>query len=149
VVPAAREQHTKDRSGFDIATLLRMDDASHVLVTIEVKYVDSFSSVKLDPQRYTDSLKTIGLSATDASDLSARGASQFLRSVLLTHSVQRRGIAGASVPKIDSSLAVVLGRDDDRSAARVVDEVGRAQNALLTAFGGTTSSSKPARPEMN
>ena len=38
-----RQHHTNDRSGFDIAALLELAGGTHTLLTIEVKYIDSFS----------------------------------------------------------------------------------------------------------
>ena len=58
-----RKFHTQDRSGFDIAALVRLADDRRMLVTIEVKYTDSFSSTKLDPDRqpYPAYLAALGL----------------------------------------------------------------------------------------
>lgn len=119
-----RQHHTNDRSGFDIAALLELAGGTHTLLTIEVKYIDSFSPAKLDPSKegYASALSACGIKEAETQTLTAAGGSQFLRSVLLTDSVRRKGIAGATTPAIDEALAVVLGRVDDVSAQRVVEK---------------------------
>lgn len=114
-----KEHHTGDRSGFDIAghQILRSGD-SHLL-SIEVKYVDTFSAKKVDYDRYDEHLTALGLSRRATDRLVAAGGSQFLRSLMLTDSVRRRGVRGEG--RIDHSLAVVLARSGDRQARRVVD----------------------------
>ncbi len=118
-----RERHTNDRSGFDAAAYLRLPDGADALVTIEVKYTDSFSPARLDPLRYEQALRDYGLQAPDAEAIVNAGGSQFLRSVLLTDSLRRRGIGGIG-PGIGRALAVVLCRGNDRTAAKVVDAIG-------------------------
>ncbi|MDT0353146.1 hypothetical protein RM445_26895 [Pseudonocardia sp. DSM 45834] len=49
-----RAEHTGDRSGFDIAAVVRAVDGRRVLITLEVKCTDSFSRARLDPNRYLD-----------------------------------------------------------------------------------------------
>lgn len=118
-----RAHHTGDRSGFDVAALLRLEDGSRLLVSVEVKYVDSFSPAVLELGRYHDHLTAIGLDDAATAAIVASGASQFLRSVLLTESVRRAGLRGES--SIEHSLAAVLGREDDRTADSAVDVVAR------------------------
>jgi hypothetical protein len=43
-----KEEHTGDRSGFDIATHQILESGDSHLLTIEVKYVDTFSAKKVD-----------------------------------------------------------------------------------------------------
>lgn len=38
-----RDRHTGDRSGFDIAAYLRLQSGERLLVSIDVKYADTFS----------------------------------------------------------------------------------------------------------
>jgi hypothetical protein len=113
-----RDLHTGDRSGFDIAPFLRLEDESTLLLTVEVKYVDTFSRAKLDPARYADALAATGIDPAEARRIVDSGGSQFLRSVLLTDSVRRHGIRGEG--GVDQALAVVLARHDDRPASKVV-----------------------------
>lgn len=70
-----RELHTGDRSGFDIAALLALRDGRHLLLTIEVKYVDSFSPAKLDLNRYAGVLDAPGVDRGTAAALVAAGGS--------------------------------------------------------------------------
>ena len=120
-----RAEHTGDRSGFDIAAAVRAADGRWVLITVEVKYVDTFSSAKLNPDDYRDALERVGMNIETAQSLVDSGASQFLRSVLLTESVRRGGTSGRA--PFDEAVAVVLSRDDDATAASVVRLVRRAQ----------------------
>ena len=109
-----REQHLGDRSAFDIAAAVRAVDGARMLITIEVKYTDTFSPAKLDPADYEAALQELGLDTAAAQRLVEAGASQFLRSVLLTDSVRRGGKSGGD--PVDDVLAVVLCRDDDHKA---------------------------------
>ena len=118
-----RELHTGDRSGFDIASYLRLADGSRLLLTIEVKYVDTFSPTKLVTKRYATLLHQIGLDDAATQQIVNAGGSQFLRSVLLTDSVLRHGVRRAG--GVDHAMAVVLGRAEDRAAARVVAALQR------------------------
>jgi hypothetical protein len=103
--------HTGDRSGFDVAAAARTEDGRSLLLTVEVKYTDDFSRAPLDPPAYAAALERLGIGADTAARLVAGGASQFLRSVLLTDSVRRGGRSGQRT--VDEVLAVVLCRDDD------------------------------------
>jgi hypothetical protein len=116
-----RDEHTGDRSGFDLAAAVCLSDGTRALISVEVKYVDSFSAAKLDPVRYARHLSAAGLDARAASRIVAAGGSQFLRSVLLTESVRRKGVRGEA--SLEHSLSVVLGRHDDPAADRVVRAV--------------------------
>ena len=138
-----RDDHTRDRSGFDLVALLSLDDGARALLSVEVKYVDSFSPSPLEPKWYADHLSASGIDEEAVSAIVDAGASQFLRSVLLTESVRRHGLRGET--GIDRALSVVLARDDDPAAdnaVRVLQEhvprVATARwghTALLTAAG--------------
>lgn len=126
-----RQSHTRDRSGFDIAAMLRLEDGQTQLVSVEVKYVDSFSAKPLDPERYRDHLDALGLNSTTTQTIVAAGGSQFLRSVLLTESVRRRGLRNDG--GTDRCLSVVLARSDDTAADLAVQLVGEAAPAVAVA----------------
>lgn len=113
-----RAHHTGDRSGFDLAALLRLDDGARLLVSVEVKYVDSFSPTPLQPDRYREHVDAIGLTPETTQAIVANGASQFLRSVLLTESIRRSGLRGELT--LDRALSVVLAREDDPAATDAV-----------------------------
>lgn len=100
-------------------------DGSRLLLTIEVKYVDSFSRAKLGAKRYARHLEAVSLDAEATDELVSTGCSQFLRSVLLTDSVRRGGLTGVpgDEARIEHSLAVVLAREDDQTARDVVDRL--------------------------
>ncbi|NYJ00257.1 hypothetical protein HNR19_000955 [Nocardioides thalensis] len=110
-----------DRSGFDIATHQVLGTGDSHLLTVEEKYIDTFSVKKVDYGRYQEHLAALGLSKGATDQLVADGCSQFLRSVMLTDSVRRRGVRGGS--GIDHAMAVVLARADDMQARRVVDAI--------------------------
>ncbi|MGD9525536.1 MAG: hypothetical protein AB7V44_01975 [Pseudonocardia sp.] len=126
-----RERHTGDRSGFDLAAVLRLDGGGRALVSVEVKYVDSFSPARLDPTDYAEHLAATGIGTDAASAIVAAGGSQFLRSVLLTESVRRTGIRGES--RLDRALSVVLARADDPTAERAVHVLQKQAPAVATA----------------
>lgn len=132
-----RAAHTDDRSGFDIGAALRTADDRRMLLTIEVKYTDRFSSAPLDPVRYADALRRVGIDDDTAAHLVKAGASQFLRSVLLTDSVRCGGTSG--VDPLDAALAVVLSRDDDGVAEAVVERLAEEQSAVPVAWWGMTA----------
>lgn len=116
-----RGHHTGDRSGFDIAAYLRLESGERLLVSIEVKYVDTFSNEKLKWKDYSQHLEETGLDKAACEDIVESGGSQFLRSVLLTDSLRRRGLRGGG--EVDRTLAVVLARGADPSAKKVVQKV--------------------------
>lgn len=117
-----RDLHTGDHSGFDIAAYLRLQDGKSLLVSIEVKYVDTFSPKKLTwAGSYPQHAVAAGLNQTAFEGVVASGGSQFLRSLLLTDSLRRTGLRGAG--EVDRSLAAVLARGDDRSARKVVGTI--------------------------
>lgn len=118
-----RERHTNDRSGFDAAAYAELEDGTGLLVTVEVKYTDSFSRAALSPDRYAEALAASGFDRSAAEEIVRAGGSQFLRSVLLTDSIRRTGVDGDG-PPLDHALAVVLCREDDQSAAKVVTAIG-------------------------
>lgn len=123
-----RTEHTNDRSGCDIACCLSLEDGRRVLVTIEVKYTDSFSAKPLDFARYQDHLAELGLTEQATAALVAAGCSQVLRQVLITDSVRRRGVATGVGPEghVDAVVAVVLAREDDAKARRVTQALDAA-----------------------
>ncbi|WP_343981557.1 PGN_0703 family putative restriction endonuclease [Pseudonocardia aurantiaca] len=129
-----RLEHTCDRSGFDIAAAVRTSDDRRMIITVEVKYTDRFSASAFEPARYLEALRYVGIDVTRAERIVAAGGSQFLRSVLLTDSVRRGGKSG--VDPLDAALAVVLSRDDDRTAARVVQGVAEEQPTVSVAWWG-------------
>ncbi len=126
-----REHHTGDRSGFDLAAVLRLDDGTRALVSIEVKYVDSFSAAPLVPSRYARHLAATGIGPGAVSTIVGAGGSQFLRSVLLTESVRRTGIRGET--RLDHALSVVLARADDLTADAAVRVVSKQAPQVRTA----------------
>jgi hypothetical protein len=126
-----REEHIGDRSGFDLAAIVCLQNGTRALVSVEVKYVDTFSSAKVDPVRYAEHLSSTGLAGRAASAIVGAGGSQFLRSVLLTESVRRRGIRGET--SLEGALSVVLGRHDDPTADRVVQALNDQAPHLATA----------------
>ncbi len=123
-----RTEHTNDMSGADIAACLALLDGRRALVTIEVKYTDTFSSKPVDWSRYEDHLTALGLDEAATSALVKSGCSQVLRQVMITDSVRRSGLTSAvgSHGRVDAGLAVVLAREDDRTARRVVDDLDEA-----------------------
>jgi hypothetical protein len=126
-----RAKHTGDGSGFDLAAIVCLSKGRRALVSVEVKYVDSFSPAKLDPVRYAEHLSLTGIAMREASAIVGAGGSQFLRSVLLTESVHRRGIRGET--SLEEALSVVLGRHDDPTADRVVEALQEQAPDLKTA----------------
>lgn len=116
-----RNLHTGDHSGFDVAAYLRLGSGERLLVSIEVKYVDTFSPKKLKWEDYSQHLEETGLDEAACEDIVESGGSQFLRSVMLTDSLRRRGLRGGG--EVDRTLAVVLARGADRSAKKVVRKV--------------------------
>lgn len=122
-----KHEHTGDRSGFDLAAAAQTTPGDRVLITVEVKYVDTFSPRKLDPAHYTRHLEALGITESAATELAELGASQFLRSVMLTESVRRRGLRNDG--GLDTAVAVVLCRPDDTQARQVVEAVAQACTA--------------------
>lgn len=117
-----RELHTEDHSGFDVAAYLRLRSGDSLLVSIEVKYVDTFSPKKLTwAGGYPKHAVAAGLGQKAFEGIVAAGGSQFLRSLLLTDSLRRTGLRGSH--EVDRTLAVVLARGDDRSARTVVSTI--------------------------
>ncbi|MGO4341524.1 PGN_0703 family putative restriction endonuclease [Pedococcus sp. 2YAF34] len=127
-----RELHTADQSGFDIAAYLVLSDGQRLLVTVEVKYTDSFSAKKMTWERYAAHLQAAGLAERAMQDIVRAGGSQFLRSVSLTDSLRRRGVR--SGPGVGRVLAVVLGRGDDKSARAVVNKITEYRPSTPVAF---------------
>jgi hypothetical protein len=128
--------HTGDGSGFDIAALLRLDDRRRVLVTIEVKYTDSFSpgfkgdTLRRKTTQHEPHLAALGIpTEVGTALLRDRETSQFLRSVMITESAVRRGLRGDE--QLDGGLAVVLALDADQNARRGV-QFWRARSVRVT-----------------
>ena len=141
-------ENTDDKSGFDIAAAVRTADDRRMLISIEVKYTDSFSPAKLEPKEHRLLLDEIGIDADTTKALVGGGCSQFLRSVLLTHSVGRGGKARRA--PLDSAMAVVLCRDNDATAQKVVDLLRSAQSTVPVMLWGLGSFLDAAarRPEL-
>lgn len=116
-----KEHHTGDRSGFDLAAYQFLYSGQDLLLSIEVKYIDTFSPKKIDYARYEPHLSELGLSRAATEKLVTGGCSQFLRSLMLTDSVRRRGVRGSG--RIHQASAVVLARSGDKQARRVVAAV--------------------------
>lgn len=126
-----RWAHTGDKSAFDIAACVTLETSPdeqrqpgrRLLLSIEVKYTDSFSKDKVSWIKYGPFLKALGLTEKSTSQLVDRGCSQVLRQVMITESVVRTGLVpGASgLGRVDEGVAVVLARHDDQSARKVVD----------------------------
>jgi len=119
-----RWAHTDDRSGFDIAACAGLSGGDRLLVSVEVKYTDSFSSKPLVTwDRYEDQLAAIGLDEPTTKQLVKSGCSQVLRQVMITASVGRIGLfpGVGEEGRVQEVLAVVLAREDDQKAKDVVD----------------------------
>lgn len=128
-----RRAHTNDKSGADVAACLHLADKTRTLITIEVKYTDTFSSAPVLWTRYEEQLKHLGLDEQSTKDLVEAGCSQVLRQVMLTDSVKRGGITPDAGPdgKVDSAIAVVLARHDDESAKRVAETLDEAIGSVV------------------
>ena len=123
-----RAAHTNDMSGADIAACIATATGERALVTIEVKYTDTFSPKPVEWPRYEQHLRHLGLDEEATRTLVAAGCSQVLRQVMMTESVRRRGVAptAGAGGQVDLGLAVVLAREDDKTARRVVDVLNGA-----------------------
>jgi hypothetical protein len=125
-----RWAHTGDKSGFDIAVCLTIKTPQNepgppgrrLLLSVEVKYTDSFSKDKVSWIKYRPHLEALGLTEKTTRELVEGGCSQVLRQVMITNSVVDTGLVpGASgLGRVDVGMAVVLARHDDRSAREVV-----------------------------
>lgn len=122
-----RTEHTGDMSGCDIACCLGLTDGRRVLVTIEVKYVDTFSARPVVWDRYEKHLTALGLDEAATAALVNAGCSQVLRQVMITDSIRRRGLATGVGPggRVDEAVAVVLAREDDETARGVAKTLDR------------------------
>ena len=128
-----RWAHTGDKSGFDVAACLTLKGSPDVpsrsgrrlLVSIEVKYTDSFSKDKVTWVKYRPHLEALGLTEQTTRELVDRGCSQVLRQVMITDSVVRTGLVpGANGRgRVHQGMAVVLARHDDRSAQEVAERL--------------------------
>ena len=122
-----RTEHTNDLSGCDIACCVALEDGRRALVTIEVKYTDTFMN-EVTWSRYEQHLTALGLDHAATAALVKAGCSQVLRQVMITDSVRRCGLASGVGPngQVDVGLAVVVARQDDKVARRVVQALDEA-----------------------
>ena len=123
-----RWAHTGDRSGFDIAACVGVEPGRRLLLSIEVKYTDSFSSDLVTWERYGKWLAAIDLHEPGTRILVADGCSQILRQVMITDSVRRVGLVPevGATGQVQEAMAVVLARADDDTACEVVAAVDAA-----------------------
>ena len=84
-----RWPHTNDRSGCDIAACLTLSGDLRMLITVEVKYTDTFSSDKVTWIKYAHHLRRLGVDESALKQLVDLGCSQVLRQVD-AHRVHRR-----------------------------------------------------------
>lgn len=128
-----RAEHTNDMSGSDIAACLLLTDDRRVLITIEVKYTDSFSPKPITWSRYAKHLSALGISESATQRLVKAGCSQVLRQVMITDSVRRQGLAAGrdGDGRVDDGLAVILAREDDSRARRVATTLDRAVGNII------------------
>ncbi|MEJ2888729.1 PGN_0703 family putative restriction endonuclease [Actinomycetospora aeridis] len=129
-----RSRHTGDGSSFDIAAPLRLGGHRRVFLSIEVKYTDDFSSgvaardLATKLEQYRPHLDALGIGDARREPLLRGRTFQFLRSVMLTDSVVRRGLRGDD--RLDGGLATVV--------APAADAVAREAVATVSAALGTT-----------
>jgi hypothetical protein len=128
-----RSAHTGDMSGCDIAACLELTDGRHVLLTVEVKYTDTFSAKPVAWDRYEEHLTALGLDEVKTAALVEAGCSQVLRQVMVSDSTRRRGLApGAGhVGHVDAAVAVVLAREDDTAAREVTETLDLAVGDIV------------------
>jgi hypothetical protein len=128
-----RKSHTGDMSGCDIAACLELGDGTRTLVTIELKYTDTFSAEPVSWTRYQRHLEELKLDEQSTAALVGAGCSQVLRQVMLTNSVRLRGVAPDAGPEgqVDRAIAVVLGRHDDTHAQHVAETLNAAVGSIV------------------
>ena len=129
-----RRQHLDDGSAFDAVVAARQDDGRRLLVTVEVKYIDTFSRDKKNADKdakYRRFSQQFGMADGAFDQLGGPSTRQLLRNVLLTESVRRGGRDGGTT--FDDAITLVLARDDDAAARRAVDAVDRHRGSLPTA----------------
>ncbi|MCF6376431.1 hypothetical protein L2K70_02335 [Nocardioides KLBMP 9356] len=128
-----RQSHTDDKSGADVAACLDLTDNTRTLITIEVKFTDTFSPAPVRWTRYEEHLMSLGLDEEATKRLVDAGCSQVLRQVMLTDSVRRRGITADSGPDgaVEAGIAVVLARHDDKTAKRVANTLDEAVGSVV------------------
>lgn len=100
-----------------------------MLVSVEVKYTDTFSAKPLVTwDRYAEQLTSIGVDEEIMRRLVAGGCSQVLRQVMLTASVGRTGMVPGVSPsgRVDEVMAVVFARADDETAGEVAKTLNRS-----------------------
>ncbi len=98
-----RSAHTGDMSGCDIAACLELTDGRRVLLTVEVKYTDTFSAKPVAWDRYEEHLTALGLDEVKTAALVEAGCSQVLRQVMVSDSTRRRGLAPGAGPTVTST----------------------------------------------
>ena len=128
-----RSAHTGDMSGCDIGACLELTDGRRVLVTVEVKYTDTFSAKPVAWDRYEEHLTALGLDEVKTAALVEAGCSQVLRQVMVSDSTRRQGLApgaGLSV-SVDEAVAVVLAREDDTVAREVTETLDLAVGDIV------------------
>ena len=128
-----RFEHTGDLSGCDIAACLELTDGRRVLVTVEVKYTDTFSAKPVAWNRYAEHLTALGLDEVKTAALVEAGCSQVLRQVMVSDSTRRRGlsVAAGRDGHVDEAIAVVLAREDDTAAVEVTETLDRAVGDMV------------------
>lgn len=117
-----RWAHTNDQSGFDLAACGLGADGERLLVSIEVKYIDSFSRAPVTWNRYRHHLEAIGVDEVLLAHLVSANCSQVLRQVMITESLLRTGLVPGALGqgRVDDAVSVVLGRAKDARAREVV-----------------------------
>ena len=105
-----------------------------MLMTVEVKYTDTFSSDKVTWTKYAHHLRGLGVDESALKKLVDLGCSQVLRQAMLTASVGERGLVpGAPASgRVDKVMGVVLARGADQAAQDVVTAVDAAVNIPVT-----------------
>lgn len=128
-----RKPHTGDMSGCDIAACLELGDGTRTLITIEVKYTDTFSVEPVMWNRYQRHLEDLGLDEQSTAALVDAGCSQVLRQVMLTNSVRLRGVApdAGREGQVDRAISVVLARHDDTHAQHVAETLDAAVGSIV------------------
>ena len=101
-----------------------------MLITVEVKYTDTFSSDKVTWTKYAHHLRRLGVDESALKQLVDLGCSQVLRQAMLTASIGEHGLVPGAPEsgRVDNVMAVVLARGADQTARDVVKAVDAAVN---------------------
>jgi hypothetical protein len=129
-----RRQHLDDGSAFDAVVVARQRNGRSLLVSVEVKYVDTFSrdpKSEAKDKKYRRFCEEFGMAATAFGELGGPATRQLLRNVLLTESVRSGGLNGETA--FDEAVTLVLARDDDTAAQRAVTAVDQQRGCMPTA----------------